>query len=122
MVEWNALLSLLIGIMHDLQVYPERMRQNLDITRGLVFSQRVLLVLIEKGLSRQKAYEIVQRNAMRAWREKTDFLCLLEAEPEVSTHLPPEGLRALFDYEYYIRYVDEIFERLGLSEAYVYSS
>jgi adenylosuccinate lyase len=86
-----------------------------ELTKGLVFSQRVLLALIDKGLSRQKAYDLVQRNAMKAWKERADFLQLLEADSEVTVSLPPAKLESLFDYQYYLKHVDHIFERLGLA-------
>lgn len=112
----DYVLNIFTSVMKGLQVYPERMRQNLEITRGLVFSQRVLLALIEKGLSRQKAYELVQRHAMRSWRENLDFLGLLQADPEVTACLSPAELESKFDYQYYLRNVDEVFERLGLAK------
>jgi adenylosuccinate lyase len=74
----------------------------------------VLTALIEKGLSRQKAYEIVQRNSMKAWKERTSFLGLLQADPEVGKHLSKSELKGLFDYQFFLRHVDEVFERLGL--------
>ena len=110
-------LSLFTSIMKGLQVYPQRMNRNLEITKGLVFSQRVMLALIDKGLSRQKAYELVQRNAMKSWRGSKKFLSLLKADPEITASLPPGELEPLFDYQYYLRYTDEIFYRLGLTEA-----
>ena len=109
-------LSLFTSVMRGLQIYPERMRQNLEVTRGLIFSQRVLLALIEKGLSRQKAYELVQRHAMKAWRDGVEFLGLLQADPEVAAHLTQAELEAMFDYQYFLKHVDQVFERLGLSE------
>ena len=106
-------LSIFTYVMNGLRVYPEKMRQNLEVTRGLIFSQRVMTALIEeKGLNRQQAYEIVQRNAMKAWNEKINFLDLLQADPEVT--LSKDELAGLFDYSYYVRNIDAIFERLGL--------
>jgi len=93
------------------------MKRNMELTKGLVFSQRVMLALIDKGLSRQKAYELVQRNAMKSWKGNKNFLSLLKADPEVTGILPTEELESLFDHQYYLRYIDEIFERLGLTEA-----
>jgi len=110
-------LSLFTSVMKGLQIYPQKMKRNTELTRGLVFSQRVMLALIDKGLSRQKAYELVQRNAMKAWKGNRSFLSLLKADPEVIAALPPAELEPLFDYKYYLRYVDEIFRRLGLTEA-----
>jgi len=110
-------LALFTSIMRGLQVYPQRMKQNIELTKGLVFSQRVMLALIDKGLSRQKAYELVQRSAMKAWKGNKNFLSLLKADPEVTAILPQAELEPLFDYQYYLRYIDDIFARLGLTEA-----
>jgi len=110
-------LALFTSIMRRLQIYPQRMKRNIGVTKGLIFSQRVMLALIDKGLSRQQAYELVQRNAMKAWQGNKNFLSLLQADPEVTATLPPEELEPLFDYQYYLRYIDEIFKRLGLTEA-----
>jgi len=110
-------LALFASVMRGLQVYPQRMKKNIERTKGLIFSQRVMLALIDKGLSRQKAYELVQRNAMTAWKGNKNFLSLLKADPEVTATLPPGELEPLFDEQYYLRYVDEIFRRVGLTEA-----
>lgn len=110
-------LDIFTSVMRGLQVYPERMKENLEVTKGLIFSQRVLLALIEKGLSRQGAYEIVQENAMKAWRDREDFRNLLKADPQVTQHLFQEELDALFDYDYFLRYVDQIFQRVGLDKS-----
>jgi len=110
-------LALFTSIMRGLQIYRQRMKQNIKLTKGLIFSQRVMLALIDKGLSRQKAYELVQRNAMKAWKGNKNFLGLLKADPEVTAILPQSELEPLFDEQYYLRYVNEIFERLGLTEA-----
>jgi len=92
------------------------MRRNLELTQGLIFSQRVLLALIDKGLSREEAYEMVQRNAMEAWQQKKSFLSLLETDNRVTAHLTRSELESLFDYNYYLKHVDSIFERLGLTK------
>jgi len=110
-------IALFTSVMKGLQVYPQQMKRNMKLTKGLIFSQRVMLALIDKGLSRQRAYEIVQRNAMKSWKGKKDFLKLLKIDPEVTASLPPGELEPLFDYQYYLHYVDEIFQRLGLTEA-----
>ena len=112
----DYILSLFSSIMRGLEVYPENMRRNLELTQGLIFSQRVLLALIDKGVSREKAYKIVQGNAMKAWQEKRSFLSLLEADTELTAYLSKSELESLFDYNYYLKYVDNIFERLGLTE------
>ncbi len=109
-------LALFTSIMKGLQVYPQRMKYNIGLTKGLIFSQRVMLALIDKGLSRQKAYELVQRNAMKAWKRNRNLLNLLKADPEVTAALPSAELEPIFEYQYYLRYVNEIFQRLGLTE------
>ena len=111
----DYMIATFTDIMRGLNVYPERMRENLELTQGLVFSQRVLLALIETGLSRQEAYAIVQRNAMRAWQERTPFRGLLESDHDVTSRLDGSRLDELFDYGWYTRHVDESFHRLGLS-------
>jgi adenylosuccinate lyase len=113
----DYILTLFRSIMAGLQVYPQRMRKNLELTKGLVFSQRIMLALIDKGLSRQEAYKLVQRIAMKTWKINRNFLTLLKADDEITTILPPSELELLFNYQYYLRYVDEIFSRLGLTEA-----
>jgi len=102
-------------IVEGLQVYPERMRENMERSFGLMFSQRVLLRLAETGLPRQQAYEIVQRNAMRAWRERTPFRAVLAADPEVTARLSAADLEACFDPAWYLRNVDAMYKRAGLS-------
>jgi adenylosuccinate lyase len=108
-------LALFTSVMRELKVYPKRMKQNIGLTKGLIFSQRVMIALIDKGLSRQKAYELVQRNAMKAWKGNKNLINLLKSDPEVAATLPPEELEPLFDERYYLRYMDDIFERLGLT-------
>jgi adenylosuccinate lyase len=109
-------LSIFTSVMKGLLVYPKRMKHNMEITKGLVFSQRVMLALIDKGLSRQDAYKIVQRNAMKSWQGGKIFLSLLKADQEVTATLRVDELEKLFDYGYYLRYVDDIFSRLGLTD------
>jgi len=110
-------LALSTSIIKGLQVYPQKMKRNIELTKGLIFSQRVMLALIGKGLSRQKAYELVQRNAMKAWKGNKNFLTLLKSDSEVTAALPAPELEPLFDEQYYLRYMDDIFGRLGLTEA-----
>ena len=112
----DYILGLFTWIIQGLRVYPQRMRQNMESTRGLLFSQRVLLALIEKGPSRESAYELVQRNAMRGWDEGMDFRELLKSDADVTSYLSPDELSGLFDYSYYLRYVEETFRRIGLLE------
>ncbi|MCK4863016.1 MAG: adenylosuccinate lyase [Dehalococcoidales bacterium] len=113
----DYILALFTSVMKRLQVYPHRMKKNLDLTRGLVFSQRVMLALIDKGLSRQDAYKMVQRNAMKAWKGNRNFLTLLKADTEVTATISTGELEALFDYQHYLQHVDEIFHRLGLTKS-----
>jgi adenylosuccinate lyase len=110
-------LAIFTSVMNGLHIYPKKMEQNIDITRGLVFSQRVMLALIGKGLSRKQAYEIVQRNAMQVWQKNKRFLTLLKADAEVTGVLSPAEVDALFDTKYYLRYIDDIFSRLGLTQS-----
>ena len=101
-------------IMDQLDVYPERMRRNLERSGGLVASGRVLLALVEHGLGRQEAYEIVQGHAKRAWNDEADFQAPLRADPRVRELLSDAELDALFDHEYHLREIDTAFARLGL--------
>ena len=110
----DYILDLFTGVMKGLRVDPERMKQNMEMTRGLLFSQRVLLALVEKGLKREVAYGIVHRLSMESGNEKKGFRELLEADPDVASQLSSDELAGLFDYRYYVRYVDEVFERVGL--------
>jgi adenylosuccinate lyase len=110
----DYLLDLARFVIEGLEVDPQRMAENLDRSYGLVYSQRVLLKLTEAGLARQVAYEIVQRHAMRAWRERCPFLELLAADPQVTDRVPPDELKACFDPAWFLRNVDAIFKRVGL--------
>ncbi|MFA5867096.1 MAG: adenylosuccinate lyase [Actinomycetota bacterium] len=98
-------------VIRELAVYPENMQNNLGATRGLIFSQRVLLALIAKGVLREDAYRIVQRNAMAVWSGDDDFKAFLMKDQDVTDVLKPEELEPLFDAGYYVRHVDEIFNR-----------
>ncbi|MSQ21945.1 MAG: adenylosuccinate lyase [Dehalococcoidia bacterium] len=110
----DYILSLFTQVMQGLKVYPKRMWANLESTGGLVFSQRVLLALIEAGMSREAAYEIVQRNSMKGWDEGLDFRDLIRGESQVLDLIPSYALEELFDYSYYTRYVDETFKKAGV--------
>jgi adenylosuccinate lyase len=111
----DYMLNRYAGVLEGLRVYPERMRENMERSFGLMYSQRVLLRLTEAGLARQPAYEIVQRNAMRAWSERRPFRELLAADPEVTARLSPAALDECFDPGWYLRNVDAIYRRLHLS-------
>jgi adenylosuccinate lyase len=111
----DYLLDLTTFIAAGLEVDPGRMAENLELSYGLVYSQRVLLRLTESGLARQAAYEIVQRHAMRAWRERRPFFELLQGDPVVTERVAPAELKACFDPTWYLRHVSTIFKRVGLS-------
>ena len=105
-------LARLAGVIDKLVVYPEAMRKNLDHLGGLIHSQRVLLALTQKGVARDDAYAIVQRNAMRVWRNEGEFLELLKADKDVAKVLSAQELEALFDLGYHFKHVDTIFKRV----------
>ena len=105
-------LARLAGVIDKLVVYPEAMRKNLDRLGGLIHSQRVLLALTQKGVARDDAYAIVQRNAMRVWRDEGEFLELLKADKDVAKVLSAQELEALFDLGYHLKHVDAIFKRV----------
>ena len=120
----DYILSIFTRIVEGLGVFPERMYANIESSRGLVFSQRALLELVDKGLSREDAYKIVQTNAMRCWAEINlpdgcDFRDLLKSDSTVGAYLSEPEMESLFDYAYYTRYVDDTFRRLGLLPASV---
>jgi adenylosuccinate lyase len=110
-------LARLAGVIDNLIVYPENMLRNLDRLGGLIHSQRVLLALTQKGVSREDAYAIVQRNAMRAWRGEGEFLKLLTSDKDVAKALSAKELEALFDLGYHLKHVDAIFARVFGSDA-----
>ncbi len=107
----------LTGVIDKLLVYPENMQKNLDRLGGLVHSQRVLLALTQKGVSREDSYHLVQRNAMPVWRGEGNFLELLKADKDVSARLTDAELEALFDLGYHTKHVDTIFRRVFGAEA-----
>ncbi len=114
----HYMLTLFTDVVEHLEVDADRMRQNLESTRGLIFSQRIMLALIDKGMPRQTAYKLVQRNAQRLWRgedEHTQFLDLLQTDPEISACLSPDELRHLMDTSFYTRSIETAFARLGLA-------
>ena len=100
-------------LIEGLVVRGEQMRRNLELSRGLYFSQRLLLALVETGLSRDEAYRLVQGHAMRAWEEELDFPELVRADAEIGNRLDPAALDAIFDLGHYTRHVDTVFERLA---------
>jgi adenylosuccinate lyase len=102
----------LAGVVENLVVYPENMLRTIESMGGLHNSQRILLALVEHGVSREDSYSLVQRNAMRTWRGEGNLLDLLKADPEVNAKLTDAELEALFDLEYHFKHVDTIFERV----------
>lgn len=110
----NYMLNKMINIMDNLIVYPENMEANINKTKGLIFSQRVLLTLVGKGMSREDGYRIVQRNAMATWEGEGTFKEHLLADEEVLAHLTKEEIEECFDYSYHLKNVDTIMARFGL--------
>jgi adenylosuccinate lyase len=110
----DYMLHLAVRVVGGLHVDAARMRENAERSHGLMFSQRVLLKLTGRGLPRQRAYELVQRNAMRAWRESRSFADLLAGDDEVTAVLGPGELKECFDAGWYLRNIDRIYARLGL--------
>lgn len=107
----------LAGMVEKLRVYPEQMQKNLDALGGLVHSQRVLLALTQAGMSREDAYQAVQRNAMKVWEDGASFLHLLQADADVCRCLGKEAIAAVFDLEYHLKHVDTIFARVFAKDA-----
>jgi adenylosuccinate lyase len=105
-------LARLAGIVDKLIVYPENMKNNLDRLGGLVHSQRVLLALTQKGVTREDAYRLVQRNAMKAWAGEGDLLALLKVDKDVRKHLTEAELAEKFDLNFHFAHVDTIFRRV----------
>ena len=110
----DYILDLFTRVIVGLKVNKDRMDINLNATKGVIFSQRLMLTLIEKGMSRDMAYKIVQKTAMISWDRGKNFRELIENEPSVSKYLSLDDLDTLFDYSYYMKYVDDVFERVGL--------
>jgi adenylosuccinate lyase len=108
----DYLLQKMASLVEGLVVYPERMLENLNATRGLIFSGQLLLALTQAGVARETAYEWVQRNAMKVWDEGKDFKTLISNDPEISTHLSKEQTGAVFSLDTYLRNVDQIFTRV----------
>jgi adenylosuccinate lyase len=110
----NYMLNRFGNIVKNLTVYPENMKRNMDRTLGLIYSQRVLLALIDKGMSREEAYDSVQPRAMEAWEKQVQFRSLIESDEKIAGLLNEAEIDDCFDYNYHIKHVDMIFERLGL--------
>jgi adenylosuccinate lyase len=108
----DYMLNRMTDIIRHLVVYPKRMQQNLELTRGLIFSQQVLLALARQGISRENAYQMVQKQAMRAWKGHNDFRELVRSDPDIARHLGSEEIEGLFDVDSQLRHVDTIFGRV----------
>ncbi|WP_313508858.1 adenylosuccinate lyase [Enterococcus sp.] len=104
------------NIVKNLTVFPDNMKRNMNATFGLIYSQRVLLKLIDHGLTREEAYDLVQPKTAEAWDEQTDFRPLLEADQQIMSILSSEDLDDAFDYRHHLKQVDTIFARVGLGE------
>lgn len=111
----NYMLNRFGNIVKNLTVFPENMKRNMGRTFGLIYSQRILLALIDKGLAREEAYDTVQPLAMQAWDEQVQFRTLVDASEKITSFLTKEELDDCFDYNYHLQHVDMIFERLGLN-------
>ena len=112
----DYILTRFTGILANLTVFPETMKENMEKTYGLIYSQRVLLKLIEAGMSREEAYDLVQSQAAIAWDERKSFKDLILNHPSIQAKIGQEELEDAFDYQYHLRYVDDIFERVFGSE------
>lgn len=110
----DYILAKFTEIMENLQVYPENMRMNLNRTLGLIFSQRLMLGLVDKGVLRETAYHWTQRNALEAWRTGKEFINQVLQDQDIMKVLTPEEVHSLFNYDYHTRYIDHIFKRVGL--------
>lgn len=110
-------LNEMTDILANLVVFDDQMRYNLDSSGGLVFSQQVMLKLVEVGFDRQAAYKIVQKHAMKAWRERGSFIENLKTDPQVVAHLNEEQLKAIFDYNYHFKYIETAYKRLNLNDS-----
>jgi adenylosuccinate lyase len=114
----DYLLNRLTEILKDLQVYPQKMLSNIERSYGLHNSQRILLALVEKGVSREEAYGLVQKNAMESWNKGVSFMKLLKDDSSISRHISAKEIEELFDLKYYLKHIGFIFDRVfhGQSE------
>ncbi len=110
----NYMLNKMIPLIDDLTVYPEKMQRNVELTNGLIFSQALLLELAKKGISRERSYALVQRNALECWETKRDFRELIQSDEEIEEFFTREELDDIFSYDRYIRNVDFIYKRIGI--------
>jgi len=108
----DYMLQKFTNLISNLNVYPERMKENLEKTKGLIFSQKIMLELTEKGLSREEAYRMVQKISMRVWQGQAEFKKLLSEDPEVGQYLTKSEIEKCFDYQTYLKNIDQIFVRV----------
>lgn len=108
----DYMLTRLTRVLDRLTVYPENMRRNLELTGGLFFSQQVMLELTRRGLTREEAYRMVQRNAMKVWRDGGQLKDTLLKDPDIMAHIGPDELELIFDLHYHLKHIDEIFENV----------
>ncbi len=111
-VTGDFMLARLAGMLEKLVVYPERMKQNLDMLKGLIFSQQLLLALTQRGVSREEAYAIVQKRAMEVWQGKGWFKDLLLEDEDLARHMSRQEIEEIFDLDYHLKHVDTIFKRV----------
>lgn len=112
----DYMLNRFITIVDKLLVYPDNMKNNLEKTRGMLFSESILLHLIQKGLTREDAYKLVQRTAMKVWEKGADFRETLLSDPDITSHMTEQELDNCLDIEHHLRFVEEIFQRTGLTD------
>jgi len=108
----DFMLSRLKSLLENLQVYPNNMKKNMDITNGLIFSEKVLLKLVDKGITREKAYELVQRNAMKCWQQKTAYKDILKSDTELTKYLSSDEIQSCFDLKNEFKNIDLIYKRV----------
>tara|TARA_B100000700_G_scaffold325982_1_gene436235 strand:- start:27451 stop:28740 length:1290 start_codon:yes stop_codon:yes gene_type:complete len=110
----DYIIDLLKYVIEDLVIHEDRMLENMELTRGLLFSQRIMLLLVEKGISRENAYKIVQENSMKTWDEGNDFRALISNDDRVKKVLNNAEIKEIFDYSNYTKYIDDIYKKAGL--------
>lgn len=108
----DYMLNRLTGLIRNLLIYPEHMKENLNKMKGLVFSQQVLLELAQAGMTREEAYRLVQSRAMKVWQENCDFQTLIQDDARISQVLGPEKIKEIFDVNYHLKYINDIFDRV----------
>ena len=110
----DYIIDLLRGVISGLKVYEDRMLSNMELTKGLMFSQKTMLLLVEKGMARETAYKIVQENSMSTWDKNEDFRDLIKNDERVTSLVSDEELKELFKYENYTKYVDDIYKKANI--------